>query len=29
MYEALTTTRAVTDYSYVRWKLRDLWRRWT
>lgn len=29
MYEALTTTRAVTDYSYFRWKLRDLWRRLT
>jgi hypothetical protein len=29
MYQALTSTRAVTDYSYIRWKLRDLWRCWT
>ena len=28
LYEQLTTTRAVTDLTYVRWKLRDLWRRW-
>jgi len=28
MYETLRTTRAVTDITYLRWKLRDLLRRW-
>jgi glycosyltransferase involved in cell wall biosynthesis len=28
IYETLRTTRAVTDATYLRWKLRDLLRRW-
>ncbi len=27
LYEKLTKTRAVTDFTYIRWKLRDLLRR--